>query len=281
MTSVATPAAAITGIQTTRPADGNADIPLLAQANVRPGNGSALARAQGVGPLLAPVSGPYVPKGSMEIKGLANYRENAGPWAHDPYQFGDRNNPLKGTMGELGCTISAFSNAMSVNTQKNPSFAAPTPGDANVRSGKFENALQHTRWKSLTVPSLLNAEGKPTFNPLRQPIDISSLKGEALIKAIRTEVAAGRPVVLGLTGNQEGFVRHTVLVTGLVPGKTGPESLIVRDQWRGANDSRDTSKDVKPALLTTLAETMKAYPGAHSRGYTQIDMAVSAAPGGR
>jgi hypothetical protein len=260
----------------------NTNIELLAQAEVTAGRagGAAMTAARaGVSTLLAPVANPYVPAGSMEIKGISKYRENAGLWADQPYQFGDKNNPLKGTMAELGCTISAFSNATSVNNQKNSSFAAPTPGDANQRNARFDNAMAQTKWKSLTVPSLLNANGQPSFNQLSQPVDLSSLQGKKLIEAIRTEVAAGRPVVLGMTGNKEGFVRHTVLVTGLVPGKTGAESLIVRDQWRGAGGNRDSSEVVKPAFLTTLAETLKAYPEPNSGGYTKIDMAISAAPG--
>jgi hypothetical protein len=232
-----------------------------------------------------------------EIAGLSNHRENAGGWANDAYKFAgkplymtaaDRAAGRAATVGEVGCTMTAYSNAASVVKQKNPSAAVPTPNDANQRTQTFNSAMSGTKWTPLTTEkhsvfnstsekgrtTVFDSSGKATNSPA----------GKALLEKVYDRVAKGEPVVLGMTGNSKGGVRHTIVVTGIVSGgKRGDASaLVVRDQWRGQDGAQGSGAGgnipkptaaQKDAEKTTLDKTMTtSYRGV----YTQVDMAMAA-----
>jgi hypothetical protein len=230
-----------------------------------------------------------------EIAGISNFRENAGEWADRGYRFGgkekhymnaaDKAAGKEATLGQLGCTITAYSNAASIVRQKNPNAVVPNPGDANQRNSKFENAINSVDWKPLTTEKHPKFDG--TSKAGRTDIysadgtrNNSSKAGTELMERIYDSAKSGKPVVVGMHGNSKGGVRHTVLVTGIVPGgKRGdPSALVVRDQWRGKNGSQGPGVNEKTATAaekTTLDKTMTKNYGAV---YTQIDMAMSASP---
>jgi hypothetical protein len=215
--------------------------------------------------------------GEREIRGVAAFTENFGPWSDDIYRFGP--NPQGKLVGELGCTMTAFTNAAALGTwQNDPNARVGTPGDANTREPVWVQTMNRNSWNPLLQP-----RGEPKdspaikYNPAVSPRTIDSRGGRDLAAQILKEVKAGHPVVLGMGSNSNGFARHTVLVTGYIEGKRGWDALVVRDNWRDSDGNREGSQDVKTAYRTTAREAFGAYGGGQ---YTKIDMAVVAIPDG-
>jgi hypothetical protein len=231
-----------------------------------------------------------------ELKGISVFRENAGPWALKVYE----RDPSAGNVGTAGCTITAIANASSVVRQKNPSAAVPNPSNANANDGVYrDTVMKKVSWNSLmTEKSRPLNTAKSTSEvetPTGKPIVIDSDQGKKLLERIYDAVKSGKPVVLGMDGHtpdgqaysagRRDFVRHSVVVTGVVEGKRGTtEGLIIRDNWRdpsnSARGSRPSStKNKQESRRETLDKTLQAYDGTKGAGsWRTIDMAISAAP---
>ena len=215
--------------------------------------------------------------GEREIRGVAAFTENFGPWSDDLYRFGP--NPEDKRVRTLGCTMTAFTNAAALGTwQNDPNAAVGTPGDANTREPLWVRTINRNSWNPLLQP-----RGEPKdspaikYNPAVSPRTIDSKEGRDLAAQILKEVKAGNPVVLGMGSHTKGFARHTVLVTGYIEGQRGWDALVVRDNWRDPDGNGGHSQEVKTAFRTTARDAFSAYRGGQ---YTKIDMAVVGIPDG-
>jgi hypothetical protein len=224
-------------------------------------------------------AGGVVPVGNgwLMIPKAGDWQQNGGWWQDLRYRFGPGPTEVvpygqKLSVGEVGCTATAFLNAAIAGLRiANPSARIPTPADANgfTSNKEWNRAMSCSEWKSLRPLGKSNI-----YDGMRNPVAINSSDGRQLLTDIRREVAQGRPVVLGLDRGA-GRPRHSVLVVGYNPSKQGWDSLMIRDNWRGPTGSGERTSKTQSAFLTDGAEVINFYEA------KKIDIAVSAIPRGR
>jgi hypothetical protein len=170
---------------------------------------------------------------AFQLENVSRYRQDDPDWATQTYNFGG----ARGTLGHIGCTISAIGNALKATG------VDVKPTDMNNRTATYREAMGRARFTDLS------GRGAQVFDAF-SPIARSSARGQQLEARIKESLEAGHPVVIGMTGGKTGrganYPRHSVTAVGL----NAQREILVVDGWR------HVAGDKKEALVLPLTEAM-------------------------
>jgi hypothetical protein len=182
---------------------------------------------------LPPVAGPTDNRRSIEQTGTT-YNTQDPAWKDLPYKFAG---PMgqKGTVRDVGCTMTAVSNAINIATKGQTDI---TPADANSRNdpnnnGKFDAGLAKVKFTNLITGDTKGRGAPDPVGPSRtvklaDSQDTPNPAGQQLLKKVTDAVTGGDVVVLGMH-HVDSRSRHTVVVSGY---DRATNELTVLDNWQ-------------------------------------------------